>query len=133
MWGRSPSGGLLFGVSAVRVLAYQMQPLLVPCAAASQSTDAREKLFPVKAASFDQTAGLSLRSESASMRVAAESLSARTLELQEALSGPTSCELAGARRATRSWRGDSPRSALTEAEQMLGEARAAILDARAVV
>ena len=108
-------------------------PLLVPCAAACRSTDAREKLFPVKAASFDHAAGLPLRSESASLRVAVESLSARTLELQEALSGPTSCELAGARRATRRWRGDSPRSVLTDAEQMLGETRAAILDARAVV
>ena len=89
-------GQKLFGVRSVKVMANLLKPVLEPCAAAAQSTDARDKFFAVAVNAFDPQAAAALEAELPALESAEAALSSAVVELAAALPDMSTCKPAGA-------------------------------------
>lgn len=133
-------GRSIYGVRSFKVLAPLMAPVLEPCAAAAESSDARDKYFAVAVGSMDPSAGAALRSELPALGSAGAALAAAVTELAEAVPGVVVCKKQSvafksvARRSSAQFAHKSFGSGeVAEQEALFEEAKKTIISARGLL
>jgi len=134
--GGASSGRPLFGIKTVVALAPRMAPSLDDCSAASSSTDARDKYFPVAVSDFDLSASATLHAELPALASARTSLSTALSEVA-ALPGCSNGAVMLAAASVLSASSETLRAndvadggGSAEVEQLLATARSIIVGAR---